>query len=103
MRWRRETSTGKLTSERVYLVTSLSVFDATCTEPAIWIRGHWGIENLLHHVRDLTFREDDSKIPTGTLPAPRLPCTTSPSAVLSCFNRPGAGAIMRGRVLGHDR
>ena len=68
VRWRREMSTGRLTIERVYLITSLSVFDATCTELASWIRGHWGIENLLHHVRDRTFREDDSKIRTGTLP-----------------------------------
>lgn len=37
-------------------------------ELAAWIRGHWGIENLLHHVRDRTFREDDSKIRTGALP-----------------------------------
>jgi predicted transposase YbfD/YdcC len=68
VRWRREMSTGKLTIERVYLITSLSVFDATCVELATWIRGHWGIENLLHHVRDRTFREDDSKVRTGTLP-----------------------------------
>lgn len=27
-----------------------------------------GIENLLHHVRDRTYREDDSKIRTGHLP-----------------------------------
>lgn len=27
-----------------------------------------GIENLLHHVRDHTFREDDSKVPTGQSP-----------------------------------
>lgn len=68
VRWRRDLSTGKLTIERVYLITSLTVFDATCTELATWIRGHWGIENLLHHVRDRTFREDDSKVRTGTLP-----------------------------------
>ncbi|MGV9225852.1 ISAs1 family transposase, partial [Streptomyces albogriseolus] len=35
---------------------------------AAWIRGHWGIENLLHHVRDRTFREDESKVRTGHLP-----------------------------------
>ncbi|WP_245766881.1 hypothetical protein [Streptomyces colonosanans] len=29
---------------------------------------NWGIENLLHHVRDRTFREDDSKVRTGVLP-----------------------------------
>ncbi|WP_327575650.1 ISAs1 family transposase [Streptomyces sp. NBC_00145] len=68
VRWRRDLSTGKLTIERIYLITSLSVFDATCTELATWIRGHWGIENLLHHVRDRTFREDDSKVRTGNLP-----------------------------------
>ena len=79
VRWQHDLSTGKLTIERVYLITSLSVFDATCTELATWIRGHWDIENLLHHVRDHTFREDDSKIRTGTLaPWPSWP--TSPSA-----------------------
>lgn len=68
VRWRRELSTGKLTIERVYVITSLDVYDATPAELATWIRGHWGIENLLHHVRDRTFREDDSKIRTGRLP-----------------------------------
>ncbi|MFD3586819.1 ISAs1 family transposase [Streptomyces sp. NPDC058683] len=66
--WRRDLSTRKLTIERIHLITSLSVFDATCTELATWIRGHWGIENLPHHVRDRTFREDDSKVRTGTPP-----------------------------------
>ncbi|ATW51442.1 ISAs1 family transposase [Streptomyces peucetius subsp. caesius ATCC 27952] len=68
VRWRRELSTGKLTIERVYVITSLDAFDATPTQLATWIRGHWGIENLLHHVRDRTFREDDSKVRTGQLP-----------------------------------
>jgi predicted transposase YbfD/YdcC len=68
LRWRRDLTTGKLTIERVYLITSLDVFDATPAELAAWIRCHWGIENLLHHVRDRTFREDDSKIRTGHLP-----------------------------------
>ena len=67
MRWRRDLGTGKLTIERVYLITSLDVFDATPAELATWIRGHWGIENRLHHVLDRTFREDDSKIRTGAL------------------------------------
>ncbi|MET7794790.1 ISAs1 family transposase, partial [Micrococcus luteus] len=44
VRWRRELSTGKLAIERVYLITSLDVFDATPAELAAWIRGHWGIE-----------------------------------------------------------
>jgi hypothetical protein len=41
-------STGKLTIERVCLITSLGVSDATCPELATWIRGPRGIENILH-------------------------------------------------------
>jgi predicted transposase YbfD/YdcC len=32
------------------------------------IRGHWGIENSLHYVKDVTFEEDASKIRTGNAP-----------------------------------
>ncbi|MBX9399422.1 ISAs1 family transposase [Streptomyces sp. TRM72054] len=66
--WRRDLGTGKLTIERVYLITSLKPGEATGAQLAAWIRGHWHIENLLHHVRDRTYREDDSKIRTGHLP-----------------------------------
>ncbi|MFE9060643.1 hypothetical protein [Streptomyces violaceusniger] len=68
VRWRKDFTTGKLTIERVYLITSLPPGVATGAQLAAWIRGHWKIENLLHHVRDRTFREDDSKIHIGRLP-----------------------------------
>ncbi|MGW6753028.1 ISAs1 family transposase [Streptomyces sp. NPDC055006] len=68
VRWRRDMSTSKLTIERIYLVTSLPPGAATGSELAAWIRGHWHIENQLHHVRDRTFHEDASKIRTGHLP-----------------------------------
>ncbi|WP_071590642.1 DDE transposase family protein [Gloeocapsa sp. PCC 73106] len=32
------------------------------------IRGHWGVENRVHYVRDVTFGEDRSRIRTGFLP-----------------------------------
>jgi hypothetical protein len=35
---------------------------------ADWIRGHWGIENKTHWVRDVTYDEDRSQIRTGTGP-----------------------------------
>jgi predicted transposase YbfD/YdcC len=33
------------------------------------IRGHWGIENRLHWIRDVVFAEDHSQIRTGAGPA----------------------------------
>lgn len=68
VRWRRDLGTGKLTIERIYLVTSLPPGAASGSELAAWIRGHWRIENQLHHVRDRTFHEDASKIRTRNLP-----------------------------------
>ncbi|MFC8278284.1 ISAs1 family transposase [Streptomyces sp. NPDC057271] len=68
VRWRHDFTSGKLTIERVYLITSLPPGAASGAQLAAWIRGHWKIENLLHHVRDRTFREDDSKIHVGRLP-----------------------------------
>lgn len=68
VRWRRDLGTGKLTIERIYLVTSLPPGAAGGSELAAWIRGHWHIENQLHHVRDRTFHEDASHIRTRHLP-----------------------------------
>ncbi|GAA5705920.1 hypothetical protein Save01_06774 [Streptomyces avermitilis] len=68
VRWRKDFTSGKLTIERVYLITSLPPGTATGPQLAAWNRGHWHIQNLLHHVRDRTFREDDSKIHVGRLP-----------------------------------
>lgn len=63
VRWRKDFSI-----ERVYLITGLLPGATTGPQLAAWIGGHWEIENLLHHVRDRTFREDDSKIRVGRLP-----------------------------------
>ncbi|MEU3760074.1 ISAs1 family transposase [Streptomyces albogriseolus] len=62
VRWRRALSTGKLTIERVYLITSLRPGEASGDQLAACIRGHWAID------RDRTYREDESKIRTGQLP-----------------------------------
>jgi predicted transposase YbfD/YdcC len=56
--------TGKQTRETVYVITSLTSAQATPQRLAQIVRGHWGIE-ALHHVRDVTFGEDASKIRTG--------------------------------------
>ncbi len=57
--------------ETVYAVTSLDWFEDTPPELAAIVRGHWAIENRVHHVwdvRDVTFQEDRSQVRTGTGP-----------------------------------
>jgi predicted transposase YbfD/YdcC len=52
----------------VYAVTSLTFAQASPARLADLLRGHWGIENGLHHVRDVTFAEDASQVRSGTAP-----------------------------------
>ena len=61
---------GRETVERAYAITSLTPERADAARLLnIW-RGHWGIENRLHWVRDVVFGEDQSQVRTG--PAPQL-------------------------------
>ncbi|MFI8094074.1 ISAs1 family transposase [Streptomyces sp. NPDC086080] len=70
-RLRRDTGDldGDWTSkEIVFGVTSLP---ATLAGPAHlnhYERTHWSVENKIHWVRDVTFREDNSQLRTGTSP-----------------------------------
>ncbi|HEV8529120.1 MAG TPA: ISAs1 family transposase, partial [Actinomycetes bacterium] len=66
---RRRKQTGKReTRESVYAVTSLDAHQAGPADLAAAIRGHWGVENSSHHIRDVTFAEDASTIHAGTAP-----------------------------------
>jgi hypothetical protein len=52
-----------------YFITSLPRTSADAARLLAIIRGHWGvIENGLHWVRDVVFREDRSTIATGHAP-----------------------------------
>ena len=42
---------------------------STAEKFAQGIRGHWGIENRLHWVKDVVFQEDNSKIRMSNAPA----------------------------------
>jgi predicted transposase YbfD/YdcC len=65
---RRRTVKGKRSAETSYAVTSLTITQATCAQFAAIIRGHWGIEDRLHWVRDMDFDEDRSQARTAAGP-----------------------------------
>lgn len=67
-RYREEIKSGTIHNETVYLITSLSKDDADGERLLNLIRGHWGIENKSHYVRDFTFDEDRSKVRTKSGP-----------------------------------
>ena len=48
-----------------YYLSSLSRTEATAFDFLKGIRAHWGIENKLHYVRDVTFDEDHSRVRKG--------------------------------------
>jgi hypothetical protein len=59
---------GEVRRERAYAVTSLAPEHADAGALlALW-RGHWGIENRLHWVRDVGFAEDRSAARAGGVP-----------------------------------
>jgi predicted transposase YbfD/YdcC len=62
----RERRTGeKIESETAYYISSL---EADAAQLLDITRSHWSIENSLHWVLDLTFREDESRIRSGNSP-----------------------------------
>jgi predicted transposase YbfD/YdcC len=58
---------GKTTREVRYAITSLGA-EVGAARLLCHIRGHWGIENRLHYVRDVTLGEDASQVRTGSAP-----------------------------------
>ena len=55
----------KTTTERRYFISSLTADPKLF---AVAVRSHWGIENSLHYVLDVTFREEASRIKSGCAP-----------------------------------
>lgn len=60
--------TGEVWQETVYGITSLRPEHPDAAALLKLTRGHWGIENRAHWVRDVTFGEDASQVRNGRLP-----------------------------------
>jgi predicted transposase YbfD/YdcC len=78
----RATGVVSTTTEVVYGITSLSRDQADAQKLLQFNRGHWGIENRLHWVRDETFSEDKSRIRTNH--GPQQLATARNAAIAIC-------------------
>ena len=65
---RQRTLRGKTTAETVYGITSLPVEQADADALLRLTRQHWGIENRVFYVRDVTMGEDHCRVRTGAAP-----------------------------------
>jgi predicted transposase YbfD/YdcC len=87
---RRRTVRGKRSRETCYAVTSLTVIQAGHARLAAIVRGHWGIEDRLHWVRDMAFDEDRSQVRTAA--GPRIMASLR-NLVIGILRLAGAASI----------
>ena len=87
---RRRKVKGKWSREICYAVTSLTLTQASHAQLAAIIRGHWGIEDRLHWVRDNDFDEDRSQVRTAA--GPRIMASLR-NLVITILRLTGAASI----------
>ena len=61
-------STGEISTEVVYGLTSLTPDQLDLAKVLLRWRGHWGIENRLHWVRDVILAEDTCRVHQAAVP-----------------------------------
>ena len=59
------------------------------------VRGHWRIENSVHHVRDVTFGEDASTIRSGAAPRVMAALRNAVLGLLHCRRWRNCAAALR--------
>ena len=59
------------------------------------LRGHWGIENRAHHVRDVVFDEDRCQVRSGAAPQVLAAGRNLAIALLRRAGYPGIAAALR--------
>ncbi|EDX77277.1 Transposase, IS4 family protein [Coleofasciculus chthonoplastes PCC 7420] len=91
------TRAGKPYHQIVYYISSLTI---NAAQFAQGIRGHWGIENRLHWVKDVVLDEDNSRMRQGNAPAN---FSIIRSLVLTILRYNGYSSITTGiRLISHN-
>jgi predicted transposase YbfD/YdcC len=96
---RRRPLTGKnskkWSTETVYAITSLTVIQARPADLARIARGHWGIEDRPHWVRDVTYDEDRPQVRTGSGPRVMASLRNLAIAILRLTGHANIAAALR--------
>jgi predicted transposase YbfD/YdcC len=95
VRRRRQLAGKKWSTETVYAITSLTVIQARPADLARIARGHWGIEDRLHWVRDVTYDEDRSQVRTGNGPRVMASLRNLAIAILRLTGHTSIAAALR--------
>jgi predicted transposase YbfD/YdcC len=82
---------GKIERETRYYITSMSI---TAVHLGHVIRSHWAIENSLHWVMDMMFRDDECRVRTDHAPAN---FATIKHMAINLLRRPHGKQSLRGR------
>jgi hypothetical protein len=81
--------------EIVYAVTSLDHRAANPRLIAAWLQAHWAVENSVHYVRDVTQREDASRIRLGAGPQPMAALRNTATNIARLGGHPNIAAAQR--------
>ena len=88
---------GKESRETAYFMSSI---DVSALSYNVGIRSHWSIENCLHWVKDVTLKEDASKISAGEAPSI---LSTLKNGMLNIFRKHGMNEIAKAiRLVSND-
>ena len=100
---RTVTRDGQTTTDVQFAITSAPREQADASRLLGWSRGHWGIENRLHWVRDVTFGEDASRIRTASAPQVFSALRNASIGVLRSLGAKNIAAALRENALKVDQ
>lgn len=92
---RQRTIKGKTTVEVEYAMTSLKPQQADARQLSTLVRTHWGIENRLHYVRDVTLGEDACRVRRGSAPQVLAAIRNAVIHLLAGLDSPSHAAAIR--------